>query len=75
MSGKELRSLIKYFSLISQVGLQFILTVLISGYIGYLIDRKFFHTGYSTILGILIGVIGGFLGVWKLISEAEKNSR
>ncbi len=74
MLGRDWKGIIKYFSLISQIGLQFIFTVLIGGWLGLLIDKKLSTSGVFSIFGILLGVIGGFFGVWKLISHAEKDS-
>ena len=70
----SLKSIVRYFALISQIGLQFVLSVLLGLFIGTKIDDICHSSPLFFIIGILVGIIGGGIGVYKLILAAEKRS-
>ena len=68
----NIKSIVKYFSLISQVGLQFIFCVLAGAFIGFKLDSFLGSNPIFFILGLLLGIAGGGFSVYKLIMAAEK---
>ena len=64
---QERGRVVKMMTLILHIGITMLSSIFIGGAIGYLIDKKF---GTSTFLVFLIiGIIGGFRGVYKVIRQ------
>jgi F0F1-type ATP synthase assembly protein I len=63
----EIKELLHYFSLITQLGLTMVCSILIGFGAGFLLDKKL-GTG-GLFIGILTfcGIIGGFLSAYKQI--------
>ncbi len=70
----KINSIVKYFALVSQLGLQLVVTVLIGGFIGYKLDAFFKTPVLFTVIGLLLGVIGGFYGAYRLILQAQEDN-
>lgn len=73
---KELKSnwtknseVLKYFTLISQLGLVVISALLICFFIGLWIERKFPSNGLFIGLGTIFGVLSGSLAAYKLLKR------
>ncbi len=65
---EQIKKVIKWFPLISQLGFQFIFTILISVWIGIKLD-KFFGVDERlfTILGIVVGIFAAGIGAYQII--------
>ncbi len=70
--SSDIRSAIKYFALISQIGLQFIFCVLLGGFFGLKLDGFFNTTPLFSLIGLIMGIIGGAFSVYRLIFASEK---
>ena len=68
---QEIRSSVRYFALVSQIGLQFIFCVLLGGFAGLKIDSFLNTTPLFSILGIILGIIAGGISVYRLIIKTE----
>lgn len=44
-----------------------VLCILIGGGVGFFIDKKLHIKGVFTILFLIFGIIGGFLGVYRML--------
>ncbi len=64
---KSQSDIAKILILITQIGLTMLTSVFMCGAIGYYIDNKF-NTSFL-IFFILLGVAGGYSGVYKLVKE------
>lgn len=60
-------NLIYYFSLVTQLGLTIISTILVGLFIGIFLDRSLKTNGVFLILFVLMGIIAGFYNVYKQI--------
>ena len=58
--------------LILQLGLNMIVPILICTMAGMFIDKRF-GLSYATIIGIIIGIIAGFNGAYRLVKGYLKN--
>lgn len=64
-----------YLSLVSQIGIYMLAPILICGYLGSLIDRKFSTGPIFFIILVLIGIGAGFANAYKVaISVIKKGS-
>jgi len=70
MAGKD--GIFYYFTLITQLGLTVIITILVGLGIGLLLDKFFGGRGVFTTLFIIIGVIAGFMNAYKDIMRGER---
>ncbi len=70
--NKDLSSVFRFFSLVSQVGFQFVITLLIGLFLGYKLDQWLGTRFVFTLLGIIAGIGGGFLSVYQLIRATER---
>ncbi len=68
----DIKSTFKYFALISQIGLQFIFCVLLGGFLGMKLDKFFKTIPLFSLIGLILGIIGGAFSVYRLILESEK---
>lgn len=64
---KSHNDIAKILILITQIGLTMLTSVFMCGAIGYFIDNKF-NTNFL-IFFILLGIAGGYSGVYKLVKE------
>ena len=64
------RNIFYYFSLLTQIGLTVILSILFFVMIHKLLFEKYISDNpIFFILFILMGVFGGFISVWKMITK------
>ncbi|HHE37904.1 MAG TPA: AtpZ/AtpI family protein [Candidatus Cloacimonetes bacterium] len=61
--------LLTYISLITQVGLTFIISLLIFFFLFLYLDKKLQTNGILTGIGTLLGVFSGFYASYKLIKR------
>jgi len=60
----------KNLALVTQIGLIFVISILFSIYLGNIIDGVFNTNNIFKIIFILIGVISGFVSVYKIIMKS-----
>jgi len=64
---------LRYLALISQLGLTMIFTILVGFGIGFFLDKHFLTSPIWTLVFLVFGIAGGFIGVYKMIMrELEK---
>lgn len=65
---EEDKSLFYYFGLLGQIGLTFIFCVIFFVLIyKYILIKLFGENGFIFIIMLILGIISGFISVWKLI--------
>ena len=70
MKDTGYRDFARYLGLVSQVGLTMVLWIGAGFGVGFFLDRKLATSGLLLIIFILLGVLGGFWSVYKLIMKA-----
>ena len=50
---------------LSYIGFQIAISILLFGWIGYLVDKYFDFSPYGLLVGLLIGGILSLYGIWK----------
>ncbi len=60
----------KNLALVTQIGLIFVISILFSIYLGNIIDGVLNTNNIFKIIFILIGVISGFVSVYKIIMKS-----
>lgn len=60
----------KNLFLITQIGLVFMISVLLSIFLGNIIDEKFNSGNIFKVIFIIIGVVSGFASVFKIIMNS-----
>jgi ATP synthase protein I len=68
---KEFNTILRYLTLISQLGLVMAASVIICFFIGFFLDSKLNTNGLFITIFVLIGVFGGFWSVYKLIMKND----
>lgn len=63
------KSVFYYFGLLGQLGLTIMISILISVGLYKLVERFIGQNGFVFILFILMGIVAGFVAVYKLISN------
>ncbi|MCD4796696.1 MAG: AtpZ/AtpI family protein [Candidatus Cloacimonetes bacterium] len=63
----------KYFSLISQLGLVVVSSILIFFFLFLYLDRKFNTNGILMAVGVFLGVILGVLGAYRLLRKIYRD--
>ena len=67
--------LLKYISLVSQLGFTVISSILILLAISIYLEKKFQTNGIIILIGILIGVVAGVFSAYKLLKKSiEKDN-
>lgn len=61
-----------YVSLVTQLGLIIIITILVGLGIGIFLDKAFGLKGPFTIIFLLIGITAGFINAYKAIMKDKK---
>lgn len=56
-----------YITLITQLGLNMVISIAIGLLIGSYIDKKYKNNGFFTLIGIIIGIGAGFLNTYRLL--------
>ena len=64
--------MMKNIALVTQIGLTFVITILFSLFLGYIMDNVFNTHSVFKIIFIIIGVISGFMSVYKIIMKSIK---
>ncbi len=59
----------KYLTLITQLGLTMISSILLCFAIGLYLDRKFNLHGYAALTALVIGVILGFTQLFRIVTK------
>ena len=70
MKDTGYRDLARYLGLVSQVGLTMVLWIGAGFGVGFFLDRKLATHGLLLVIFILLGVLGGFWSVYRLIMKA-----
>jgi len=65
-------NLFYYFSLITQLGLVIIITILVGLGIGMLLDKVFHLKGVFTVIFLLVGIAAGFMNAYKEVMRQIK---
>ena len=63
----EHTDIMKHLTLITELGLTMVCTIMVGFGIGYLIDKKSGHFPVWTITCLLLGIVSGFWSVYKII--------
>ncbi len=67
--------LLKYISLVSQLGLTVIGSILILLAVSIYLEKKFQTNGLIILIGILVGVVAGVFSAYKLLKKSiEKDN-
>ena len=61
-----------YFSLVTQLGLVIIITILVGLGIGLFLDKIFHLKGIFTVVFLLIGIAAGFMNAYREIMREKK---
>ncbi len=61
-----------YLSLIMELGINMVLSLLFFLFLGIWLDKKFNLNGIFTIAGIVLGVLGGFYNCYQAIINIDK---
>ncbi|MDI3481491.1 MAG: hypothetical protein PWQ97_1146 [Tepidanaerobacteraceae bacterium] len=64
---------IQYIVVLSQIGLNIALPIVGGVYAGAYLDKRFSTGSAFLILGILLGVLSGITGVYRIVSKEFKN--
>ena len=67
--GNNKFSVYKGLALITQIGLQMIIPIVVSVMLAGYLTRKFNLSDFITILLVILGVIIGFLNVYKMVMK------
>lgn len=70
MKDTGYRDLFRYLGLVTQVGLTMILWIGAGFGVGFFLDRKFAVNGLFLVIFIVLGIVGGFWSVYRLIMKA-----
>ena len=65
-------NLFYYFSLVMQLGLTIVITILVGLGIGLLLDKVFKLKGIFTVIFLIIGIAAGFMNAYKDIMRQKK---
>ena len=68
---KEINTIFRYLTLISQLGLIMATSVVVCFLLGFILDKKLGTNGLFITIFVLIGVLGGFWSVYKLIIKSH----
>jgi len=60
-----------YLGLIFQLGLTFSISTFIGVFTGIFLDKKIGCKPVFTVIFLIFGIIGGFIGAYKLIKESR----
>ncbi|MDI6785866.1 MAG: AtpZ/AtpI family protein [bacterium] len=72
MENKEIREILYYFGLVTQVGFTMVGSILVGFGIGYCLDKYFKLGKLILVFFIFIGIGAGFYNAYKLIMSKEK---
>lgn len=61
-----------YLTLITEIGINMVLSIVLFMMLGMFCDQKFNSKGICTIIGIVLGVLGGFYNSYKAILDIDK---
>lgn len=64
-----------YFSLIVEIGMNMVLSILLFLALGLWLEKKLKLGGVAIIIGIIIGVLGGFYNSYKAILALDKKAQ
>ncbi|MGB9868197.1 MAG: AtpZ/AtpI family protein [Bacillota bacterium] len=67
MAAPEVTVPMKYLAALTQIGLAFVVNVLVFLGLGYLIDQKLHLEGLAKIVGVVIGLLSGFYNSWVVL--------
>ncbi len=67
---KQNSEILKYLSLITQLGLTVVSAILICFFIFLFLDRKFQTGGILVGLGVILGVVAGGLAAYRLLKRS-----
>jgi ATP synthase protein I len=62
-------------SLAARIGVELAVTLLVGGFLGYLLDRWLSTLPWFMLVGLLLGTIAGFRGVYRVLSREEEKSK
>lgn len=71
---KQNRTVMKTLSLITQLGITMLTSIFMCMFIGLWLDKKF-STHYFFIPFLLLGIAGGFRGVYTLVQNANHEEK
>ncbi len=63
------------FTLITQIGIYLIVTIFMCFYFGVFLDKMFSTNYIFTVIFIIIGVLSGFIGVYKMIMKEMRKMK
>lgn len=70
--AEELKDISRYLTLVTQIGLRVVSSMPIGLGAGYYLDKWLDSGGLLLAVGIIVGVAGGFLSVYRLVMEQVK---
>jgi len=69
MKDTGYRGFVRYLGLVTQVGLTMLLWIGAGFVVGFFLDRKLATQGLFLVIFIVLGVLGGFWSVYRLIMK------
>jgi ATP synthase protein I len=69
MKDAGYRDFVRYLGLVTQVGLTMVVWIGAGFGLGFLLDRTLATHGLFLVIGIVLGVLGGFWSVYRLIMK------
>lgn len=77
MKNNKKKGMYRNLALITQVGLNVIIPILLGVYIGRWLDEKFNKTMFFTMVLLIIGTLSGFMNLFKLVDrkDVKKNGK
>lgn len=68
------KRLLQAFTLVSTLGLTVVSTLAVGIFLGNLVDRWLDSSPWGIVVGIVLGMISGFYGIFKLVMDQDKLS-
>lgn len=73
--NKKKKGMYNNLALITQVGLNVIIPILLGVYIGRWLDDKFNKSMFFTITLLIVGSLSGFMNLFKLAKPKDKDEK
>lgn len=69
MKSKDRMGIARALAMVSQIGITMLVCVFVGVWVGNWIDQKLNTPGIFLIIFIIIGVVSGFLNIYKLLTK------
>lgn len=75
LGNKKNRGMYKNLALVSQVGLNILIPILLGIYAGRYLDKKFNKDMIFTMVLLIIGAMSGFMNLFKLVDRQKPDNK